>query len=318
MHGRALLGAYQAKPGDYLYGFRDRMDERYDFVRGVRDARYLYVRNYMPHRVYGQHVSYMFETPTTQVWKALYDADRLEPPQTFFWETKPAEELYDLQTDPDEVRNLASDPGQQGTLQRLRAALRGHLLSIRDLGFLPEPELHDKTGAGAPYRLGHDAVRYPLETILDTAELASQPGIKAVAELKIALSHPDSTVRYWGAVGLLARGQPAVGNAGGELRHALGDGSVSVRVVAAEALGRYGDPGDVAPALDVLLTLANLDDNDVFTALMALNSLDYLDQRAESALPAIRALPLTQDGMLGQFESYVPRLVERILTDFDR
>ena len=98
----------------------------------------------------------------------------------------------------------------------------------------------------------------------------------------------------------------------------LGDASVSVRVVAAEALGRYGAPGDVAPALDVLLALANLDDNDVFTALMALNSLDYLDQRAESALPAIRALPLTQDGMLGQFESYVPRLVERILTDFDR
>ena len=63
---------------------------------------------------------------------------------------------------------------------------------------------------------------------------------------------------------------------------------------------------------------ANLDDNDVFTALMALNSLDYLDQRAESALPAIRALPLTQDGMLRQFESYVPRLVERILTDFER
>lgn len=222
MHGGALLGAYQARPGDYLHGFRDRMDERYDFVSGVRDARYLCVRNYMPHRIYGQHVSYMFETPTTQVWKALYDADRLEPPQTFFWETKPAEELYDLQTDPHEVRNLASDPGQQGTLQRLRAALRDHLLSIRDLGFLPEPELHDKTGAGAPYRLGHDAVRYPLETILDTAELASQPGIEAVAELKVALSHPDSTVRYWGAVGLLARGQPAVGNAGDELRHALG------------------------------------------------------------------------------------------------
>lgn len=85
--------------------------------------------------------------------------------------------------------------------------------------------------------------------------------------------------------------------------------------MAAETLGRYGAPGDVAPALDVLLTLANLDDNDVFTAL---NSLDYLDQRVESALPAIRALPLTQDGMPGQFESYVPRLVERILTDFDR
>ncbi len=45
MHGRALLGPYRGPPADYLYGFRDRMDERYDFVRGVRDDQYLYVRS---------------------------------------------------------------------------------------------------------------------------------------------------------------------------------------------------------------------------------------------------------------------------------
>ena len=43
MHGRALLGPYRDPPAEYLYGFRGRMDERYDFVRGVRDDRYVYV-----------------------------------------------------------------------------------------------------------------------------------------------------------------------------------------------------------------------------------------------------------------------------------
>ena len=78
------------------------MDERYDMVRTVRDKRYLYIKNYMPHKIYGQYIQYMFVTPTTQVWKQLYDEGQLQPPRTYFWETKPSEELFDLENDPDE------------------------------------------------------------------------------------------------------------------------------------------------------------------------------------------------------------------------
>ena len=175
MHGRALLGPYRDAPAEYLYGFRGRMDERYDFVRGVRDGRYVYVRNYTPYRVYGQHVAYMFQTPTTRVWKALYDAGRLEPAQRRFWETKPAEELYDLEADPDEVNDLAADPRHAAALVRLRGALRGHLLATRDLGFLPEPELLARSGGGPPYDLGRDDARYPLAAIMEIADWATRP-----------------------------------------------------------------------------------------------------------------------------------------------
>ena len=38
----------------YLYGFRGRMDERYELIRCVRDERYIYNRKYMPHKILGQ------------------------------------------------------------------------------------------------------------------------------------------------------------------------------------------------------------------------------------------------------------------------
>ena len=318
MHGRALLGPHAATPADYLHGFRDRMDERYDLVRAVRDARYVYIRNYHPHRTYGQYVSYMFETPTTRVWKDLYDAGRLTPPRTHFWERKPAEELYDLRADPDEVENLAADPAHGSTLQRFQGALREHLLSVRDLGFLPEPELHARSGNRAPFDLGQDASRYPLAPILDMADLASRQDRPALPELVAALGRTDSAVRYWGATGLLIRGASGVEAARNELRLALDDTSPGVQIVAAEALGRYGGDDDTAAALRVLLARADLNHNGVYTAMLALNALDYLDERAGPARVQINSLPREQAGMQRQFASYVPRLLDKILADLRR
>ena len=107
MQGYAFMGKHAAPEQPFNYGFRGRMDERYDMVRVVRDKRYIYIRNYMPHKIYGQYISYMFATPTTRTWHDLYHAGKLNTAQGRFWETKPAEELYDLQADPDEVNNLA-------------------------------------------------------------------------------------------------------------------------------------------------------------------------------------------------------------------
>ena len=123
--GHAFAGRYEAPPQPYLYGFRGRMDERYDMVRSVRDQRYVYIRNFMPHRIYGQFIEYMFRTPTTAVWHQLYREGKLKSPRTHFWETKPAEELYDLAEDPDETRNLANSPEHAAVLERLRGCPPG-------------------------------------------------------------------------------------------------------------------------------------------------------------------------------------------------
>ena len=65
------------------------MDERYDLVRSLRDQQYVYIRNYNPHEIYGQYLSYMFQTPTTRIWKQMYDLGELNEAQSHFWQQKP-------------------------------------------------------------------------------------------------------------------------------------------------------------------------------------------------------------------------------------
>ncbi|MDB4409131.1 hypothetical protein N9165_03610, partial [Akkermansiaceae bacterium] len=54
--GRAFLGKNLSPQRDYVYGARDRMDERYDIIRSVRDKQYRYIRNYEPLKPYFQYM----------------------------------------------------------------------------------------------------------------------------------------------------------------------------------------------------------------------------------------------------------------------
>ena len=315
--GHAFAGRYEAPPQPYLYGFRGRMDERYDMVRSVRDQRYVYIRNFMPHRIYGQFIEYMFRTPTTAVWHQLYREGKLKSPRTHFWETKPAEELYDLAEDPDETRNLANSPEHAAVLERLRAARREWSLSIRDLGFLPENAIHSRSGHDAPHTMGADPARYPVERIMAMAELASSMQEDVEPELRSGFADPDSAVRYWAALGALMRGEAGVGALAAPLREALSDDDPAVRVAAGEALGRYGNDPDTERALAVLVELADAEKHGLHVAMMALNALDYMEDRAEPALKRILALPQELPVMDRRFRIYLPNLIAKIRSDFE-
>ena len=75
--GRPFLGEKKAPPREHVFLFRGRMDERYDTIRAVRDGRFRYVRNYSPHRPWGQHYSYPFQVlPSMRSWHAEFLAGR--------------------------------------------------------------------------------------------------------------------------------------------------------------------------------------------------------------------------------------------------
>jgi arylsulfatase A-like enzyme len=312
MQGIAFAGEFE-KPGrDFNFGFRGRMDERIDLVRSVTDGRHVYLRQYLPHRIYGQYIDYMFQTPTTRVWRGLFDEGRLNKAQSHFWQEKPAEELYDLQSDRDEVVNLVDVPEHAEVLAKLRGAHESWEHQIRDIGFLPEAEIHARAAGSTPYEVARDSARYDFDEVFTAARLASSRKDADLPTIVALLGSPDSGVRYWGATGVLIHGKKGFEAGAETLRKALGDPCGSVAIVAAESLGRFGDEADRERALDLLLEKADQGKGNVFEAILAVNALDYLDEAAAPRLEAIRKLPRKPGTPAPRTDGYVGSLLKHL------
>ena len=159
LQGRAFLGPGKPPAREYVFAHRDRMDEAYDMMRTVRDARFRYIKNFYPGRPYAQHIEYMEEMPTMREWRRRYKdhmnalspeyGQALNPIQLLFMAPeKPAEELYDVIDDPHEVRNLAGSPDHQAVLARMRRALDQWQRDTGDLGLVPEADLRERMRPG--------------------------------------------------------------------------------------------------------------------------------------------------------------------------
>jgi N-sulfoglucosamine sulfohydrolase len=140
--GSAFLGAAEAPPRDYVFAGRDRMDESFDRVRVVRDRHFHYVRNFYPQIPYCQRNLYMENMPTMQELRRLGAAGDLSGAAAVFMPArKPAEELYDLRSDPECVHNLALDPHHADVRERMSEELDRFLAEIDDLGACTERDL---------------------------------------------------------------------------------------------------------------------------------------------------------------------------------
>ncbi len=143
MHGRVLIGDRRGPEPEHLYHGRDRMDERYDMIRGVRNRRFLYVRNFESHRPWVQFMRTPSQGPIYQELGRLKLAGGLGPlAARFMQDSKPFEELYDVIADPHQVFNLAADPAYAGQLGQLREELADWMRRMDDKGLVPEPELY--------------------------------------------------------------------------------------------------------------------------------------------------------------------------------
>lgn len=284
LQGTAFLGQQAGKPREYVHGIRDRMAERFDCVRVVRDRRYQYHRNFMPHLSWSQFVSYTEEMPTMKAWRRLADEGKLTGSAArYFQPTKPVEELYDNQSDPDQVHNLAGNPQYQAVLEQMRAECIRWMKATGDLGLLSEHEMLVRSGGRTPWAIATDPRLNPLDALLNAANLANAMKADNAAPLAELLGNEDSALRWWGALGLVALGKDAA-PAETTLRKALADDSPSVRIAAAEAVGNLGDHAAALP----VLTRA-LDHESSLVRLAAMNVLDRFGAKAASAVPAIKA-----------------------------
>ena len=149
MQGRVFLGADADPEPEFVFAAADRHDEARDRIRAVRDKRFKYLRNYQPDTPYGQSIAFRNNLATMQEIFRLHDEGLLLPPADWYYRaTKPVEELYDTQSDPFELENLADRPELQERLARMRAAHEKWVTDTGDLGAIPEAELRERFWPG--------------------------------------------------------------------------------------------------------------------------------------------------------------------------
>ena len=255
---------------DHVFLYRGRMDERYDTVRAVCDGEFRYVRNFSPHRPSGQHYTYPFDVqPSMGSWYEEFAAGRCNDVQSAYWLPKASEELYEPESDPFEIHNLASDAEQKVRLEKMREVLRQDMLSTRDTAFIPEGMYEKLAGEKTLYDFAQSSA-YPLERLMDIAEAASSRNPSHVPSYMGALTDKDPLIRYWATTGCLILKDKAA-EAKEVLKPLLQDESLDVRVVAAEALSYLGEKDAALTTVTEVIRTGN-----TYESLAALNTLEYL------------------------------------------
>lgn len=129
------------KPREFTFAARDRADETVDHIRSVRSEKWKYIRNFLPQRPYLQPNDYKDHKPCLIALRAAEASGQLNDVQRLlFAKTRPAEELYDLENDPWEIHNLASDPAHAIELKQMHDRLELWMKETNDHGRTPEPE----------------------------------------------------------------------------------------------------------------------------------------------------------------------------------
>jgi uncharacterized sulfatase len=110
-------------------------------IRAVRTERWKYIRNLTPQAIHTTHMDKAKPVDGVGYWKswvakAKTDAHAAEAVGRY--QRRPAEELYDLTSDPYELHNLAGDEAHAETLASLRKDVDGWMAEQGDLGLKTE------------------------------------------------------------------------------------------------------------------------------------------------------------------------------------
>ncbi|MBY5958870.1 sulfatase-like hydrolase/transferase [Membranicola marinus] len=278
MQGTAFLGKQKGRDEEYAFGFRGRMDERIDMSRTARDKQYRYTRNFMPHKVYGQYLEYLWRAPSMKSWADAYDHGTLNETQSRFFEPKEIEELYDITNDPDNINNLADDPAYKEVLDRMSQATMDWMIRIKDVGLIPEAMVERITEHTTMYEYARSG-QYPIEQLLPQVERMTKGDQPAIRK---GLKNKNPILRYWAATSAAMYPEMSAVLVH-DIQALAQDDEVTVQIAAAEALYRMGQttlPQDILiralknkyekvrfQALNVLFNFEEKDLEPVWTAI---------------------------------------------------
>jgi arylsulfatase A-like enzyme len=254
MDGRPFLGSgvsqKEVESRDEAFGYADRFDEKYDLVRTLRKGKFDYVRNYQPFNFDGLQNNYRYRMLAYTEWRKLYQEGKLNAQQSQFFEARPAEQLFDVEADPHEVNNLATDPAYAEVLQDMRNRLTARVKELPDLSFYPESHLVD-AAFDNPVEFGR-ANTAAIGRMVDIANLQLLPYAEAEGELKKVMGGLNRWEIYWALVTCSSFGEQATTLAPLAEKFADQNLHVLVKVRAAEFLGLIGKRDPQADILSAL------------------------------------------------------------------
>jgi len=281
LDGKPFLGKdvamAEVNARDEAFGYADRFDEKYDLCRSLRKGRYKYIRNYQAFYPDALQNNYRYRMLAYRQWRTMYRQGRLNAAQRRFFEPKPVEMLYDLQTDPYEVHNLAGDPAHAEVLARMRGLMQQRVKGMPDLSFYPESYLVDHA-LDAPVAFGQRHAE-EIARLVDVADLSLLPAAEAVPKLKTALVSSNPWQRYWALIACSCLADDAKQLAAAAQAR-LDDPELLVRVRAAEFLGIIGA---VDPRPTLYDVLKRTDSN--VEALLTLNTVVFFHDRTPGGYP---------------------------------
>jgi N-sulfoglucosamine sulfohydrolase len=280
MQGKPFLGQYKKDSNDYVVSIRDRRDEVLMFSRSIRTDKYHYIRNFLPHRPRMQRNFYSEITPIRQELRRLDNLGLLQSNEDWLMEDSvPVDELYDTETDPHELNNLAQEAEHLEIMELLKRNLFSWMVETKDLGLVPEYEMIEKSKGGAPYDTFSG--NFDPKPILDLVDKIGR-GKQHIDSFNFALQSSNPVYRYWGATGLAALGQNAV-ESKELLQSTLNDPVPYVRFAASEAICNIG-----YPRKGVEILSKGLDSESVVNQLHASQILMAVGKNAAFALPKMK------------------------------
>ena len=280
MQGIPFLGNQKKIFRKQVFGHRDRVDEVRDLARSVRNKRFLYIRNYMPHLGYNQPTSWPDLGEIRHEFYRLASKKNMTPAQWHFTNPRrPVEELYDCQKDPQNLINLASSPKHKKILNQLRNKLDQHLKESKDLGFIPEYEAWKLFEKSSGWDVGKSGT-VNLEIIRNAA---SKVGMSGENELLEALNSKNMHVRYWGTLAFNSINSKIGTKAKDALLKTLKDTSPSVRIEAANILMKIGEINRALPVL-----IKELEHENLIVVTHAARTIELLGKKAIDAKEAMQ------------------------------
>lgn len=310
MQGRAFMGTQRVEPAkeDSVFLFADRFDEFYGMRRGITDGRWKYIRRFTPHLAAAPYSEYQFGQAGWRAWQSAWKEGRLKGRQHSIWQAgQPMEELFDTQSDPWEIKNLATDSAHTEQLLKMRLQLKSKMQEVRDSGLIPEPMFHE-VSPQKPIAHYMQQRQADLPKWIDLAFAASSGDIKNRDLLASKLQSKDPVVRYWALQGCLilgAKSEPLKK----DIMLLLKDESSSVRVSSAQILAQLGQRN---LAIDALLAELSL------VADLTQGQNQYTQQNALNVLLLLQATDRIPDAWLATTLSsdatgkYVRWIAERV------